>query len=182
MKALLTGILLAFIACINNSAPDKKMINNHPVKNFELNRYLGTWYEIARFPHSFEKGLTGVTATYSLRNDGKIRVINSGYKGSLNGKFKTIEGKAKVANNAGEGHLKVSFFLFFYADYYILELDTVNYEYALVGSSSPKYLWILCRYPEMPEEIYVKLVEQAKKRGYATENLIKVEQKRNPEK
>ena len=177
MKSLLTGIFLVFICCINNSSPDKKMVNNNPVKNFELARYLGTWYEIARFPHSFEKDLCGVTATYSLRNDGKIRVVNSGYKDSLNGKFKTIEGKAKTTDNAGNGHLKVSFFLFFYADYYILELDTTNYEYALVGSSSPKYLWILCRNPEMPEETYLKLVDLAKERGYAIQNLIRVEQK-----
>ena len=176
MKLILNVIILVIISCMHNTTPDRKLINCEPIKDFELNRYLGTWYEIARFPHSFEKDLAGVTATYTLRNDGKIRVINSGYKGSPNGKFKTIEGKAKMAGNTGNGHLKVSFFLFFYADYYILELDTINYEHALVGSSSPKYLWILCRNPEIPEETYINLAELAKKRGYAIQNLIRVEQ------
>ncbi len=177
MKIVAISVLISFISCINADKTDKKVIDNKPVANFELDRYLGSWYEIARFPHSFEKELIGVTATYSLRSDGKIKVENAGYKGSFEGKYKTIEGKAKIADTTGIGHLKVSFFLFFYADYLVLELDTVNYEYALVGSSSPNYLWILCRRPYMPEEIYTMLVKQAKERGYAIQNLIRVEQK-----
>ncbi len=177
MKTFIISVLISFISCINANNADKKLIDNKPVTNFELNRYLGTWYEIARFPHSFEKGLIGVTARYSLRSDGKIKVENAGYKESFKGKYKTIVGKAKIADTTGVGHLKVSFFLFFYADYLVLELDTVNYEYALVGSSSSNYLWILCRRPYMPEEIYTKLVEQARERGYTIQNLIRVEQK-----
>ena len=177
MKTLLLLIFVSFISCSGTKKTDVNPIDNSPVSSFELTRYLGTWYEIARFPHSFEKDLVGVTAAYLLREDGKIKVVNSGYKESFDGKFKTIEGKAKVADITGAGHLKVSFFLFFYADYYVLDLDTVNYEYALVGSSSPNYLWILCRRPYMPVETYNMLVEKAKERGYAVQKLIRVEQK-----
>ena len=175
MKTLLLGCLICSLACFNRT--DMKLIDNTPVAHFDLKQYLGNWYEIARFPHSFEKDLVGVTANYSIRNDGKIRVINAGYKGSLDGTYKTIEGKAKPADTTDSGHLRVSFFLFFYADYYILELDTVNYEYALVGSSSPDYLWILSRRPHIAQETFNFLVEKARERGYDTQKLIKVEQK-----
>jgi lipocalin len=151
-------------------------IDNIPVQNFELDRYLGTWYEIARFPHSFEKDLVGVSATYSLRENGKIKVVNAGYKNSLKGAYKTITGKAKKAGKPEEGYLKVSFFLFFYADYRILELDTADYQYALVGSGSENTLWILSRTPEMPESVYDMLVERAAARGYDVKRLMKVEQ------
>ena len=177
MIKLALCILFCLISCSNNKNTDMDSINNTPVTQFDLNRYLGTWYEIARFPHSFEKDLVGVTATYSLRDDGKIKVVNAGYKNSFDGKYNTIEGKAKLADSSGSGNLRVSFFLFFYAKYYVLELDKTNYEYALVGSSSPNYLWILCRKPYMPETTYNMLVENAKARGYDTEKLIKVKQK-----
>jgi apolipoprotein D and lipocalin family protein len=177
MKELIFGlgiIIFASVSC--NSTPSKKM-ETTPVENFELERYLGTWYEIARFPHSFEKDLTGVTAAYSLRDDGKIQVVNSGYKKSLDGEFSTITGKAKVAGDITTGHLKVSFFWFFYADYKILELDTLNYTYALVGSSSDKYLWILSRTPMLPEETYQLLLKKAQSLGYDLNKLQRVEQK-----
>lgn len=155
-------------------------LNTTPVQNFELERYLGTWYEIARFPHSFEKNLIGVKANYSRREDGKIAVVNSGYINSFDGQFKTITGKAKTTADINSGHLKVSFFLFFYGDYKIMELDTLHYKYALVGSSSEKYLWILSKTPILPEETYEMLVEKAKSRGYNTDKLIRVEQKPLP--
>lgn len=146
-------------------------------KNVDLSRYAGKWYEIARFPHSFEKGLVGVTATYTLRPDGKITVLNEGYKNSLNGKYKKAKATARVPNPAYPGWLKVVFFWPFGADYLILELDTVNYQYALVGSSSDKYLWILCRTPQMDQDTYSMLVEKAKARGYDVSRLEKVLQK-----
>ncbi|MFW5757035.1 MAG: lipocalin family protein, partial [Tangfeifania sp.] len=114
------------------------------VQELDLKRYMGKWYEIARFDHRFERNLVGVTATYSLRDDGKIKVVNAGYKNNLDGKYKETVGKAKQPNPEEPGKLKVSFFLFFYADYYILELDA-EYQWALIGSSSDKYLWILSR-------------------------------------
>jgi len=151
------------------------MIDTKTVKELNLNRYLGTWYEIARFPHSFEKNLVGVTATYSLRDDGKIRVINQGYKSTLDGELSVAEGKAKIPNPSEPGKLKVSFFWIFYGDYFVLELDE-NYQYVMIGSSSPKYFWILSRTPQMAPEVYEMLLERARKRGYNLEKLVKVPQ------
>jgi len=150
--------------------PDQTIQSNFP---FELNKYLGTWYEIARFDHSFERGLQGVTATYSLMSDGKIKVLNQGYKNSLDGKFKKAVGKAKLANPETPRNLLVSFFWIFYAPYNILELDP-DYRYALIGSKSPDYLWILSRTPQLDEKTYQMLLDKAKDRGYDTSKLIKV--------
>jgi apolipoprotein D and lipocalin family protein len=154
-----------------------KNVDISTVDTVVIDRYLGKWYEIARFPHRFEKDLIGVTATYVLRDDGKINVLNAGYKNNFKGRYKEAHGIAKIPDKYDASKLKVSFFLFFYADYFILELDTLKYHYAMVGSSSPDYLWILCRSPLMNEETYNMLIEKAKARGYQTEKLIKVEQK-----
>ncbi len=144
-------------------------------QNIALERYMGFWYEIARFNHRFEKGLQGVTATYTLLDNGKINVNNAGYKGSLKGNFTSSYAKAKIKNPAVPGHLKVFFIPFFGADYLILELDP-NYQWALVGSSTPNYLWILSRTPQMDDSLYQNILEKAKQRGYAIEKLIRVEQ------
>ena len=144
------------------------------VKNVDINRYTGIWYEIARFPHSFEKGLVGVTATYTLRKDGKITVLNQGFVDSLDGKQKQTTGVARIPDKDQPGKLKVKFFLFFGAAYNILELDQGAYQYAKVGSSSPNYLWILCRQPAMNEETYRMLVDKAAARGYKVDRLIRV--------
>ena len=152
------------------------MIDQTTVKELDLNRYLGKWYEIARFPHSFEKNLVGVTATYTLKDDGKIEVLNEGYKNTLNGERSKAIGKAKVPNILEPGKLKVSFFWIFYANYYVLELDNVNYQYAVIGSSSDKYFWILCRTPQMDTAVYNMLLDKARKHGYNLEKLYKVPQ------
>jgi len=146
------------------------------IKDFDLNRYLGTWYELARFPHSFEKDLVGVTATYSLRPDGKVRVENAGYKGTLEGKRDVAIGKAKIAGKPDEGHLKVSFFLFFYADYFIMDMDP-EYRWALIGSKSDNYLWILSRTPFMDDETYEMILDKARSLGYDLTKLYKVPQR-----
>ena len=109
-----------------------------------------------------------------MREDGKIRVINQGYKNSLDGKHSIAEGKAKTTSEPGK--LKVSFFWFFYGDYFIMELDE-NYQWALIGSSSDKYLWILSRTPQIDESVKNYILEKAKSRGYDTSKLIWVEQK-----
>lgn len=166
------GLLLA-VSCSNNTT--MKTIDTSTVETLEVEKYLGKWYEIARFPHSFEKGLVGVTASYSMRSDGKIRVINQGYKGSLEGKLSTAEGKAKFPEPNDPTRLKVSFFLFFYGDYYVLELDQ-DYQWAMVGSSSPNFLWILSRTSQMDEGVYQMLLERARSRGYDLTQLIRVEQ------
>lgn len=124
------------------------------VKILDLKRYMGLWYEIARYENRFEHGLVDVTATYTLRPDGLIRVENRGCKrNSPYDICKTANGHAKIPDPAQPGKLKVSFFLNFYSDYYVLELDEENYNYALVGSSTDKYLWILSRTPQLPEDI-----------------------------
>jgi lipocalin len=151
------------------------MIDNSTVKELDLNRYLGTWYEIARFPHSFEKNLVGVTATYSMRDDGKIKVVNQGYKNALDGELSLATGKAKIPDPQKPGKLKVSFFWIFYADYNVLELDA-NYQYVMIGSSSPKYFWILSRTPQMDSSTYEMLLEKARKRGYNLDKLYQVPQ------
>jgi apolipoprotein D and lipocalin family protein len=163
----------SFISCKNQ----KYMIDNTVVNELDVQKYLGTWYEIARYDHSFERGLVGVTANYSMHDDGKIKVKNSGYKNSLDGKFSQAVGKAKILDPVNKpAKLKVSFFLFFYGDYYVMELDK-DYQWAVIGSSSDKFLWILSRKPKMEKELYSELLERLKKRGYNVSKLIKVEQK-----
>ena len=154
------------------------MIDKTTVKELDLDRYLGTWYEIARFPHSFEKNLVGVTATYSLREDGKIEVLNQGYKYTLDGEHSKAVGKAKIPDKSEPGKLKVSFFWIFYADYFVLELDK-NYQYVMIGSSSDKYFWILSRTPQMESATYEMLLQNARKRGYNLAKLMKVPQPQN---
>jgi apolipoprotein D and lipocalin family protein len=152
------------------------MVNTETVKKLEIDKFLGQWYEIARYPHSFEKDLVGVTATYSMREDGKIKVLNQGYKNTLNGELKTAEGKAKIPDKNDPSKLKVSFFWFFYADYLVMELDSENYQWAVIGSSSPNYLWILSRTPQMEKDLYMDLLQKIEKRGYDTSKLLLVEQ------
>lgn len=154
----------------------KNEMNTQTVQNFDLEKYLGKWYEIARFPHSFEKGLVGVTATYSMRKDGKIKVVNQGFKNSLDGKLKTAVGKAYIPNVNDPAKLKVSFFLFFYGDYFILELDP-DYQWVLIGSSSDKYLWILSRTSQMEKDRLEEIIKIAGIRGYNTDRLVMVLQK-----
>lgn len=168
-------LFIGFILFSSCAMTKEKTIDTSTVEQLDLNRYLGTWYEIARFPHSFEKNLLGVTATYSMCEDGKIRVVNQGYKDSLDGKLSVAVGKAKIPNTNEPGKLKVSFFWFFYADYFVLELDE-NYQYAMIGSSSPKYFWILSRTPQMDDATYQMLLEKARKRGYNLDKLEKVPQ------
>ncbi len=163
---------------INNSFAQNKQIDKTVIKNFDINKYLGKWYEIARYDHSFERGLVGVTATYSLKKNGKINVINSGYEKTLKGKKTEAIGKAKIPNAKIPAKLKVSFFWFFYAEYNILEIDK-DYQWAIVGSNTDKYLWILSRTPQMEKETYNSLVELIHKRGYNTKNLIIIPQHKN---
>jgi len=135
------------------------------VASVDLNKYAGTWYEIAKFPNSFEKGLKCITATYSLRPDGKIGVENKGHKESDPGKIKVSNGKAWIPDPAYPARLKVQFFWPFAGNYYIIELDA-NYQYALVGDPSRNYLWILCRTKQMDTSIYERLTSKAKLLGF----------------
>lgn len=145
-------------------------LDKSTVKTLDLSSYLGTWYELARFDHTFERGMQEVMAFYELRDDGKIDVINSGIK---NGKYKVAYGKAKLTDEAGV--LRVSFFGPFYSDYRVLMLDE-DYEYALVGGKNDKYLWILSRNPELEDEDYDKILTEASRRGYDISRLIWIDQ------
>jgi lipocalin len=140
------------------------------VKAVDLNRYLGSWYEIAKYDHVFERGLDYAMANYTLREDGKIDVLNTGIK---DGRAKDAKGIAKTTNIPGL--LKVSFFGPFYSDYRIMMLDT-NYQYVLVGGSNDKYLWILSRTPQLDEATKALILAEADKRGYDTSKLIWVKQ------
>ena len=145
--------------------------NVTPVENFELERYLGTWYEIARLDHSFERGLSRVTAEYRLREDGGVRVLNRGYS-EKDKEWKEAEGRAYFVDRAGQGHLKVSFFGPFYGSYIVFELDRDSYQYALVSGPDKSYLWILARRPEMGKELKQRLIAKAAARGFDTSGLI----------
>jgi apolipoprotein D and lipocalin family protein len=146
------------------------------VEHVDVKRYMGTWFEIAKFPQRFEKGLVGITADYSLLPNGKVRVLNSGYKEDFNGKLKTVKGKAWVVDTTTNAKLKVSFFWPFAANYWILDLGK-DYEYAAVGDPSRKYLWILSRTPRMDELVYNGLLKRMQDKGF---DISKLE--RNPQK
>ena len=175
MKRLISLALAALSLPMLSAAQDVQY-DNSPVSQFDLSKYLGTWYEIARFDHSFERGMENVTAEYLLRDDGKIDVVNSGWK---DGKFKVADGKAKQPDPlADPAHLEVSFFLFFYSDYNVMMIDD-DYQIALVGSKSPKYLWILSRTPYVTDSVMDLVLEEASSRGYDINNLIWVDQSAN---
>jgi len=146
-----------------------------PVAQFDLERYLGHWHEIARLDHSFERGLSQVSAEYSLRDDGTVRVINRGYNETQD-KWKEAEGKARFVGKRNEGFLKVSFFGPFYASYIIFELDHENYSYAMISGPDKSYLWVLSRKAELEKEVLDKLIEKARNLGFDTQDLIFAEQ------
>ena len=135
------------------------------VEFVDVERYMGKWYEIAKFPQRFEDGLVGITATYSPLPNGKVRVLNSGYVGDFNGRLKTANGKAWVVDRKTNAKLKVSFFWPFAGDYWIIELGK-DYEYAVIGESTRQYLWILSRTPRMDEHLYEGILERLKESGF----------------
>ncbi|MFV0594141.1 lipocalin family protein [Shewanella sp.] len=150
--------------------------NVEPVKDFELERYLGKWYEIARLDHSFEHGLSQVTAEYSLKADGGVKVINRGYSADTQ-QWKEAEGKAYFVNGDGEAYLKVSLFGPFYGSYVVFGLDQQGYQYAFISGPDTDYLWLLARTPTVSPEVMKQFVEMASARGFDTNSLIYVEQK-----
>lgn len=167
--AALAACALPFTAC-------SKSVDSSPVSGFDLVRYLGTWYEIARYDHSFERGMDNTVAEYSMQDDGNVLVLNSGWKDE---KYKVAEGKAKYPSPAQKkGALKVSFFLFFYSEYNVMMIDE-DYQISLVGSKSDKYLWILSRTPIADPDLITKVLAEAERRGYDTSKLIWVDQSMN---
>ena len=166
-----TGIMIVALAMALAGCVSGPKVDNAPVAALDLNRYLGEWYEIARFDHSFERGVEQAKANYTQNTDGTIKVVNTGIK---DGKPKTAIGKGKTTDTPGL--LRVSFFGPFYADYRVMLIDK-DYSHALVGSGSADYLWILSRTPRLPEAAKSELLAEARRRGYDTDKLIWVEQK-----
>lgn len=145
-----------------------------PVEGFDLNNYLGKWYEIARLDHSFERGLSNVSATYSLRGDGGVNIINSGYSVAEKS-WSRAEGRAYFAATETTGYLKVSFFRPFYSSYVIFELDKKRYQYAFVSGYNNSYLWLLSRTPKIDEGLKSRFIAKARSLGFNTDALIFVE-------
>lgn len=165
---------LFFSACMG--VPDNVKV----IASVDANQYLGTWYEIARLDHSFERDLEKVTANYSLRDDGGIKVINKGFN-SQTKVWKEAEGKAYFVDPANPdktntGKLKVSFFGPFYGAYNIIALDKPYYNYVMLCGPNKSYFWILSRTPQLPYPIKQELISQAKALGFATDKLIYVDQ------
>lgn len=173
MKKILFLLCVLFGMSSYSSKENERPIDNRTVSELNISRFMGKWYEIARYEHRFEKDMTHVSATYTLKEDGKIEVLNEGFK---NGEAKQIKGRAKQPDAADPGKLKVSFFLWFYSDYYILEVGA-DYDYVLVGSSTDKYLWIMYREKQMPQQLLDELLEKLRARGYDTGRLLFVNQK-----
>jgi apolipoprotein D and lipocalin family protein len=170
MNKSLVLFSLVLAACVG------KPENIEPVGNFSLQRYLGTWYEIARLDHRFERGLSQVTANYTLRDDGGVRVLNRGYS-ERKGKWKQAEGKAYFVEDANTGYLKVSFFGPFYGSYIVFVLDKEKYQHAVVSGPDKSYLWILARTSEIDETLKKRLIRKAAEKGFNTAKLIFVEHK-----
>ena len=140
----------------------QKYLDLQPAKHFDLKRYLGLWHEVARMDHRFERGLTDVVAEYTLKEDGTIRVENSGWNVRKKRRNK-ITGHAKTTSISGL--LRVSFFLKFYSDYRILMLDP-DYQWVLVGAGNSNYLWILSRDKSLSKEVFDNIFAEARRRGY----------------
>ncbi len=162
-------LVLAFLAVMSGCVG--KPANVEPVSNFQLDRYLGRWYEVARLDHSFERGLSKVSAEYSLRDDGGVRVINRGYDAEK-GEWKEAEGKAYFVQTPDTGYLKVSFFGPFYGSYVVFALDQQHYQYTMISGPDTDYLWILARQPVLDDAVKMALIEKAKSLGFATDQLI----------
>lgn len=170
MQRLLAALLLTLpllTACVQ--IPD----GITPVSNFELERYLGRWYEIARLDHGFERNLQQVTAEYSMRADGGVRVLNRGYNTKTQ-EWDDAEGRACFVEDEHTGFLKVSFFGPFFGSYVVTELEQENYEYALISGPNRSYLWILARTPQLPKDTLDALISRARSLGFATDALILV--------
>jgi len=142
-----------------------------PVTGLDIDRYLGTWHEVARLDHRFERGLSQVTAEYSRRDDGRIRVVNRGFD-EASGKWSQVEGKARFRGDPQVGSLEVSFFGPFYGGYHIIALDRADYRWAMVSGPSRDYLWILARSADLSPDVVQPLLDQAHELGFAVTELI----------
>jgi len=177
-KILLTitlGSIFLLTGCKTYEKPDKVT----PVENFRLTEYLGTWYEIVRLEHRFEKGMEAISATYSMRDDGGVKVLNKGYR-SEEKEWSEAEGKAYFVQSADKGFLKVSFFGPFYGSYIVMDTDYKTY--TMISGPDLSYFWILSRTPKLDEKILQRLLAKAKEAGFDTSKLIYPDQGMNLDK
>ncbi len=165
--AIISSVLL-LSACVG--LPD----GVKPVSGFDLQRYLGTWHEIVRLDHSFERGLSNVTATYTLREDGGVAVLNRGYSAE-DDEWREADGKAYFVEDDDTGYLKVSFFGPFYGAYAVFELDQQNYQYAFVSGPTTDFLWLLSRTPTVDPQLIDRFITRADELGFDTNELIIVD-------
>jgi apolipoprotein D and lipocalin family protein len=168
----LPWLLLLLPVCVAAAPPAHAQQPLRTVPHVDLTRYMGTWYEIANYPQRFQRGCTGTTATYTLRPDGTVEVVNRCALESLDGKVKVAKGRAKVVDRASGAKLKVTFFWPFWGDYWIVDLGP-QYEYAVIGHPGRKYLWILARTPTMAPEVYEGILERLRAQGYDTTRLVR---------
>lgn len=171
--ACLAGLLAA--ACQPPSGRDANAPPLQTVERVEIERYLGRWFEIARYDHRFERGCAGVTADYALRDDGGIDVTNTCYQDGLDGPVETANGRARIADEATNAQLEVSFFGPFWGDYWIIDLAE-DYSWAIVSEPEGRYLWILSRTPQMDEDTLGDRLAWLEAQGFDTAMLIMVEQ------
>lgn len=167
---ILFGILAVVLIPACTSLPS----GVSPITGFNVDRYLGKWFEIARLDHSFERGLDNVTATYELNADGSIKVVNRGTSIETD-VVKTAIGKAYFVEDKTVGHLKVSFFGPFYSSYVIFEIDEKNYDYAYIAGYNHSYLWLLSRKPDVDYAVFKRFMNKARELGFDTSNMIKVD-------
>jgi apolipoprotein D and lipocalin family protein len=177
MKTLLGFFITVSLPFLLSCTSLKKQAAAPPevVPFVDLTRYAGLWYEISRYPNRFQEGCVGSRATYTLRSDGKIAVLNECYEGSFIGRLRDAKGTAKVVDKKSNAKLRVSFFWPFYGDYWIIDLGK-DYEYAAVGHPDRTYLWILSRTKNMDEMLYREILERLEAKGYDTSRLIKTRQ------
>ena len=177
----LAGLMWALVAtgCAPSTTERLRLPPLETVAHVDLARYLGTWYEIASFPQSFQRGCTASTATYTPRPDGQIDVLNRCRLNSVDGPEKAARGRARVVDKATNAKLEVSFFRPFWGDYWIVDLGA-SYEYAVVGHPSRDYLWILSRTPTMEPQVYDGIVARLAAQGYETKRLVRTAQPEQP--
>jgi apolipoprotein D and lipocalin family protein len=164
--AMIASLAFAIVGCATLSrGPVGNRAVPQPTKSVDLDRYLGRWYEIARYEASFQRGCEAVTADYSRKDDGTIRILNSCRQGSVDGKLRTSTGKAKIADSQTQAKLRVSFFGPFYGDYWVLD-HADDYSWSIVGEPSGRYLWLLARDARPDPALRSTLESRAKELGY----------------
>jgi len=169
LRGMLIGVL-ALAGCATTTTTRLRLAELRTVKHVDLARYVGSWYEIASFPQSFQRNCTGTTALYTIRSDGEIDVLNRCHKGSLTGKVDSALGRARIVDRTTNAKLEVSFFRPFWGDYWIIDLGP-NYEYAVVGHPSRDYLWILSRSSTMDSSVYEGIIGRLKDQNYEVARL-----------